>query len=271
MSPREFTEIRIAEDGSETHESWIKIGANKISGQTHLFDSEIAHQHWVRVRVERCRRRRDLGRDWFSNDSKSLIEFDMSEAQWGAFVSSFGNGSGVPATLVRFDGYGVPEAPHRGRLDESHKEVRDAAAKAVAKVQEEYDALLAAFESGAGKKEMREKIRTLGIFVGNVPGNMEFAAKSMTEHVENVVTKARFDIEAVVLHAQANGATLDAAALGGLLSAGPVAEPSRTSSVDTPHVESRGEHGLGSALPLPSSNEQADTPNSSSPERETQA
>lgn len=198
----ETTPIRIDEDGDETHESWVTIAASKLSGGTRLFDSEITHQHWVRVRVQRATRKRKLNHDWIHASLQTLIEVDMSEAQWGAFVSSFGSGNGVPATLTRLANEAVPSAPFESRLNESHREVREAGARALAEVKDAHAALQEAFDRGAGKKEMRSLLAALGNRLGNAPHNMEFAAKSLTEHVENVVTKARFDIEAAALAVQ---------------------------------------------------------------------
>jgi hypothetical protein len=205
---RETTEIRLDEYNEETHESWLMVRASKLSGSTHLFDSEITHMGWVRVTISRCSRKRDLHHDWI-HSGKVLLEFDMSEAQWGAFVSSFGNGNGVPATLTWLVSdtpsttFGmVPSAPFESRLDESHKEVKESAQKALEDIQEAANELTVAFNGGAGKKAMREAIGKLNVKLAHAPSNMEFAAKSLTEHVENVVTKARADIEGMVLTAQ---------------------------------------------------------------------
>lgn len=53
------TEIRIDEHGDETHESWILVRANRVSASPgrRLFDSEIRHQHYIRVTVSRCSRK----------------------------------------------------------------------------------------------------------------------------------------------------------------------------------------------------------------------
>lgn len=197
---RDTTEIIINEDGSETHESWVKLVASKVSGQRRLFDSEINHSHYISVRVYRCQRQRDLKHDSLFT-TKMLMEVSMSHAQWGAFVSSFGEGSGVPATLDWFDGQ-VPQAPFESRLDASHKEVRGAADEALAKIQEDFAALEKAFEANEGKRALRERIRTLHYAIKNGPANIEYTAKTLTEHTENVVTKARADIEGMVRDAQ---------------------------------------------------------------------
>lgn len=202
---RETTEIVIDEYGDESHESWIRVTASKISSTgTRLFDSEITHSRFVRVSVHRCTRKRDLNRDWLHN-TKLLCEFDMSEAQWGAFVSSFGDGGGVPATLTWLNGH-VPSAPFESRLDESHREVREAADRSLEEIQAAYNDLVIAFNENHGKKAVRERIASLGARIGHAPSNMEFAAKSLTEHVENVVTKAKADIEGMVLEAESQAA-----------------------------------------------------------------
>lgn len=192
--------IIIREDGDEEHPSWLLVGVSRLSSTgTDLFDSEIRHHSLIRVTVRRAKRRRDLNHDWI-HGAKVIMEFDMSESQWGAFVSSFNRGEGVPATLTRFEHADLPvgetpDAPLDRRLDRSHNEVREAGDRALAEVQEAYAAVEEAYERKAGRKEMNELLRTLKARLSNAPANMEFAAKSLTEHVENVVTKARADIE----------------------------------------------------------------------------
>lgn len=201
----QVTEIKVDERGDETHESWLLIRANRVNSNpgASLFDSEILHQHFIRVSISRCTRRRDLGRD-FKYNTKTVMEFDLSEAQWGAFVSSFGSGTGVPATLSYLLNERVPQAPFESRLNESHKEVREAGNDALSEIKESFENVMSAFEEGAGKKALRAQLHTLMHRINNAPSNMEFAAKSLTEHVENVVTKARADIEAMVLMGQEN-------------------------------------------------------------------
>jgi hypothetical protein len=57
---------------------------------------------------------------------------------------------------------------------------------------------------------MRELLATLRNATGNLPSNMEFAAQSLTEHTENVVVKAKADIEALMVRATQNGVAIEA-------------------------------------------------------------
>lgn len=206
----------------EEHPSFAVARANRISSSppgVSLFDSEIRHSHFVRLTIERANRRRDLMQDWIHATDR-LIEIDMSMAQWGALVSSFGDGSGVPVTLAFLTGEGsIAEPAYEPRMKQSVEEVEGASDKVFGEVADAAAALRKAFDGKAGRKEMEQALWDLEIRLKNAKPNLKFAADSLTEHVENVVTKARYDIEATVRLAAERG--LDAAdAVAGMLGAG---------------------------------------------------
>lgn len=214
MSRRGTTEVIVLketdEGREETHPSWILISFNNTSHGppgADLFDSEISHQHTVSLKITRCERKRHLNRDWF-HPREVILEARMSKSQFGAIVSSFGQGVGVPATLEYLNGEQIASAPVERRLDESHREVRQAGERALSKILEAEKALQEAYERRAGRKELTPLLNDLHHAIRNAPANMEFAASSLTEHVEKVVTKARADVEGMVLSALAgSGAT----------------------------------------------------------------
>lgn len=194
MTRREITQPTTDEYGSEMHPSWIVVGASRGSVSppgASLFDSDIRHQHVVTVRISEARRNRDLHRDWIS-DGKQIIEFTFSEAQWASFVSAMNSGSGVPATLDWRDGEDIPRSPHDPRLAHSMDEVRDAATRA----QEDVRRALDAYK----EKKTVGNLRHLEAMIDNLPANLVFAAESLTEHTENVVQRAKADIEAFVIN-----------------------------------------------------------------------
>lgn len=175
----------------ERHPAWVMVGASRVSsgGGAVLFDSEIQHQHFITVRLSSASRRRTLNRDWL-HPEKEILEFAMSEAQWASFVSSM-NSSGVPATLLWRDQQ-VPGFPFEPRLQESMNEVRSAAEKALENVRQAF----ATYK----ERPIKANLRHLEAIIDNLPSNMTFAAKSLSEHAENTVQKARADIEAFVIH-----------------------------------------------------------------------
>jgi hypothetical protein len=185
--------------GYDTHPAFGFITAHRVSctpGQS-LFDSDVLHTHLVRVTIGRMTRKRDLSRDWL-HPSQELVELDMSEAQWASFVSSM-NTTGVPCTLRRTennrDVAGVPHAP---RLAQSIAEVHEAAQEAFNDIQRAMEAL-EALDPKAGVRERREALRELRARINNAVPNVDFAGKMLAEHAENVVQKARADVEAMVV------------------------------------------------------------------------
>lgn len=208
--PRETVPPARDEGGRETHPAWAMIGAHRVShsGGAVLFDSDIRHEHYVTVTVSTASRMRDLNRDWLHAE-KEFLEIAMSEAQWASFVSSMNVGSGVPATILRREGnWSVPGMPYEPRLAESMREVRDAADTSVERIAEAFAAYKAHKTVG--------NLHDLEYAIKNAPANMTFAAKSLSEHAENVVQRSRADVEAFMV-AKAQQLGLDAADLGDTL------------------------------------------------------
>ncbi|HEX7088665.1 MAG TPA: hypothetical protein VF192_00920 [Longimicrobiales bacterium] len=206
------------EHGYETHPAWGLIGAyrvqNGLPGAV-LFDSDIRHGNTVRIRLSQAVRQRDLHRDWHGTTGRAgIVEVEMSEAQWASFVSSMNVGDGVPCTLRRREGEEMPGVPYEPRLQESMAEVRSVAEEAT----EEVAKAFAAYR----EKKTAANLRTLQYAIENMPSNVTFAAKSLNEHAENVVQKARADIEAMVV-AKAHQLGLEPGDLG--ISAGELPAP----------------------------------------------
>lgn len=204
---REIVEPTLDEYGAEQHPAWGLIGASRVSSGSPgavLFDSDIQHQHYVTVRIGRARRKRDLHRDWLSM-GKEFIEIEMSEAQWASFVSSMNAGEGVPCTISRVEREQIPSFPYEPRLRETLTEVGGKAQEAIAEIQEAFDA----YE----QKKNAANLRTLKYAIQNMPSNMTFAAKSLSKHAENVVQRARADVEAMVV-SKASQLGLDPAEIG---------------------------------------------------------
>lgn len=193
--------------GDETHPAFAMIKANRVSvggagGGAVLFQSDIKHGSTVRITLETATRKRDLNTDWVHAE-KQVVEVELSEAQWASFVSSM-NTSGVPATLrwTQADGQ-LPELPYEPRLKESMDEVRGAAEKLFSKAQAAMADYEQALADKAPAKVRNEALRKLHYTLANSEPNMTFAAQSLNEHTENVVQKARADIEAMAYTAAA--------------------------------------------------------------------
>ena len=178
--------------GDEVHPAWGLIGASRVSANPHaaLFDSDIQHQHYVVVRLRRASRRRTLGSDR-THGEEQIVEIAMSEAQWASFVSTMNVGDGVPCTIERVGAEVMPGVEYEPRLAVSMDEVDNAAHKAMEEVQEAFDTY-EAHKTKANRDRLKYAIK-------NAPANICFAAERLSEHGENVVQRARADIEAMVV------------------------------------------------------------------------
>lgn len=185
--------------GAVTHPAFGQIRAGRVSNSPGavLFDSDITHQHTVVIQISTATRQRNLNHDYI-HPGRELIEVELSEAQWASFVSSM-NTSGVPCTLRHTEtDRNLPGLEYDPRLAHSMAEVKGAAAKTFDKIREARDAYEEALANKSPAKERNEKLRALHFAIEHTESNLSFAAKSLNEHAENVVQKARADIEAIV-------------------------------------------------------------------------
>ncbi len=191
----------IDENGVESHPAFGMAMFNRTSGgNSTLFDSDITHFRVVTFRVERARRKRMLSRDWIT-PGKTLFEIQMSEAQFGALVSSFGS-SGVPVTITHIEtDWDIPGIDSLPRFAENMAEIRGAAQEQVDRASDAMASMRAALYPENKRPKIgliKKAFQQIEIVLGNLPLNLEYTSRQMTEHVENVVTKAKADIEAMV-------------------------------------------------------------------------
>lgn len=225
----------IGEDGTETHPAFGIVSVNRVHASPGevLFDSDIRHNRYIRLRVNTAERKRDLKHDRIHGVRADLVEIDLSEAQWAALVSSIDT-SGVPCTLRKIgDQRDIPGLLHEPRLAVSMQETHNAAEEAFAKIQAAMQAV-DELDPKAGAKARRDAMQDLRSAIANSTGNVDFAAKSLVEHAENVVTKARSDIEAMV-SAKAEQLGIDASQVGGIAA---IESGADHDSGDRPQIES---------------------------------
>lgn len=179
------------DETKETHPAFGQVSVGRYSNtDTTLFDSDVRHRQTIHLTISTATRRRGLNHDWIMDD-KRIIDVEMSMAQWAAVVSSPGS-SGVPCTIRFREAEGVvPDVPFEPRVEESVNEVREAGRKALAHVWEAFKV--------AEERPNKGNLKKLRWALEGVPNNLGFAADSLTEHVERVVTNARADLEAIVL------------------------------------------------------------------------
>ena len=165
-----------------THPSFAQIGASRISGSRVLYGSDFEHHSFVRIRIAKSQLHRDLSHDWH-HDRETMIEVDVSEAQWATFVSAMNVGGGVPCTLAFVRGEGpMPDLPLPSRTDQFKGEVEET-------IQDSIDKIKAVMAKVPAARQ-----RELALAVQELEANLPFVAKSFGEHVEKTVEKAKVEI-----------------------------------------------------------------------------
>lgn len=212
---REIEEPSIDKYGNQVHPAFGLIGAHRGSRSEGaiLFDSDIGHRNTISVRIQGASRKRSLHSDWI-HGTQQYIEVEMSEAQWASFVSSMNVGDGVPCTLRFADHKIVPELPVETRLAQTMQETHDAAHEAYDNIKKAMVAYEATLSTKAPAKERAAALRALHFAIEHASANVDFAGKMLIEQSENVVTRARADIEAFVV-TKARQLGVDAAELDG--------------------------------------------------------
>lgn len=181
------------------HPAFGMVSVTRPTGNPRtLHDSEIRHNESIRLTIHRGQRERSLARDWLFSTGLPLIEVEFSLVQWAAMISSM-SASATPCTIRATQAEPwVASLAHQPRLQESMDEVSSATDKT-------YDRVRQAMAAYAEKKNAAN-LRALQIAIEHVEPNLRFVAKSLTEHTEAVVTKARADVEAMVsTHAERLG------------------------------------------------------------------
>lgn len=190
-------------DRTDSHPAFGVATVARSSGSPRtLFQSDLRHNETIRLTVLTAIRGRSLQTDWV-HPRKTLVEVEMSLAQWGALISSVGIGSGVPVTIRSTESdYNIPDLPYEPRIAESLSETRGAVGKLLERAKETLTALQDAIDGKQGAKAVREALRNHSASLSNAEGNAVFAVKSLKEAAETVTSQARADIEAQILNAQ---------------------------------------------------------------------
>lgn len=181
-----------------THPAFCQIGASRVSGHTHLYDSDFRHNAYMTISIRRSELRRGLYRDWHYGGAE-IIEVALSEAQWATFVSAPNIGSGVPCTLQRQNGVSIPGLPApASRTEQFGSEIRKGLDKSLAALSE-LDTEIEGMGLPKGKTAaIREVLRRA---YSTLSSTVPFVAEQFDEHMEGTVEKAKAEVHGYMTEA----------------------------------------------------------------------
>lgn len=178
-----------------THPAFAQIRASRISGDTALYGSDFIHHNCVEIKISASELHRSHSRDWYFARNE-LIAVRLSEAQWATFVSTLNGSSDNPCTLVHERGTYMPDIAMPPRVNHFHEEMQASIRKVTDQIDaaiRELDAELGTSVSNKKKEAVMGRLRSLR---QQVHSNIPFVAKSLEEHMENTVEKAKVEVHA---------------------------------------------------------------------------
>jgi len=182
------------------HPAYGMVGMYTVTGGGALHASDINHQQRIRIVIKRGRHERDLSTDWYYSFGRSLVEIEMSHAQFAEFITSTGKGDGVPCTISEVAGEMTPGIePVESKVEMLRREVEAAATKRMAAIHTDIKRLGELIESGKiGKNDLRAIHRNLAQQAEGLPNHMGFIVEMGQEAMERLVTHAKIEIEATI-------------------------------------------------------------------------
>jgi hypothetical protein len=191
------------ESVQETHPAFGIASVTRSTGtSTPLFQSDVLHNTTVHLSISGAVRGRHLNRDYVHGD-ESIVEVEMSMAQWGALVSSVGIGSGVPVTIRRTQLIDVvPDLAYEPRLQQNVTEVHTSIDKLMERSRSTLEDLTEAIEGKKGARAIREALSAHTGSITHAANNADFAVKKLVDAGEQVTSQVRADIESQILEAE---------------------------------------------------------------------
>ena len=189
----------------EKHPSYGMVGFSRIThggarGGTNLFGSSLSHHHTIALRIKQATKIRSLNEDRYYGD-ETIIEVEMSPAQFAEAITTLNVGDGVPCTVRRIGKQGVENCPEtsmrqlfEAEFEDACVETSDIAFNLIKKAEALLDQKTVKVSD---RKELLELLRKISI---NLRSNLPFIGTQFNEAMDKVVTDAKSSFEAAITH-----------------------------------------------------------------------
>lgn len=195
--PRHIEEPKVVREHDQdwmTHPAFGQVMVHRVSGKRALYGSDFMHRGYVVVTVKKSALNRRHSIDW-AYSKEPIVSFAMTEAQWAAFVSSFGVGEGTQCTLERLGNAGVPEFPLRDEA-QLYKGEADERINSVVKSLQSVRASLEADLASIPAKKRAPLLSKIDDAIREISQNLPYVSDVFGEHLEKRVSKAKTEVAA---------------------------------------------------------------------------
>lgn len=187
------------------HPAFGMVQFNRVhnSNTQRLYGSELEdHRTTVRLRIGRGYMMHHLGRDWYHGSSGlDLVEVELSAAQFAELLTTMNVSSGVPCTIRQANGEHVSDIPPDATTETQR--TQNAFTKRMqglrAKLKPRADEILKVI-SKLGAKAKREAEINLEVILQEIDKNIPFVLESIVESTTKVVSAAKHEVEAFMMH-----------------------------------------------------------------------
>ncbi len=190
-------------ESEEKHPSYGMVGFSRIThggakGGTNLFGSSLSHHHTIALRIKRASKKRSLSEDRYYGE-ETVVEVEMSPAQFAEAITTLNVGDGVPCTIRRIGRQGVENCPETSmrQLFEAEFEHACVSTSDVAfDLIKKAEALLSQKTvKMSDRKELVELLRKISL---NLKSNLPFIGTQFNEAMDKVVADAKGSFEAAI-------------------------------------------------------------------------
>lgn len=184
------------------HPAYGNVAVFRTSGRTKLHGVHYPQQHFMTIEVSTASMRRNLSNDWHGPDD-TLVQFQMSEVQWAAFVASAGQGGGTPCTLTRYTKPGTGERMWVQMHDEETRkelfmqEAQDDARECAEALDKAREIAKRMAEGGSVRKsDVAELTEQLRIAHARLSDGIPWVLQQADEAIDEAITAAKAEMEA---------------------------------------------------------------------------
>lgn len=188
------------------HESYGIVGLSRMlhgMGKTRLFGSAIdTHHSTIVLKVQTAERRHYLAMDWF-HARKTVVEVELSSAQFAELLTTMNMGDGVPCTIRYIGGKQMEPPPAELIEAEEVQSGFDRDCETLGRKLRTLATDVTAIVGGSrwGKAEKDTVTQSIDSIIQMVSSNLPFVAASFQEATGKMVTAAKAEADAFLTNA----------------------------------------------------------------------
>ena len=163
-----------------------------------LFGSSIEHNDTISMSLKQGKLTRGLNTDWY-NDIGTIVEVEMSYAQFADAITSLNISPGVPCTIRFQKGVGMlPHPEFTNKRDQYTQELKSELDKNAADAKEIYHNIAEMFatKSSIGKGDRESILKAISKLIDSFDSHATFAYQQFQEQMDNTIHEAKCEVEA---------------------------------------------------------------------------